>query len=679
MKRARALQPGRQGKPLLRWLAAAGVLLFAGATHAALGDALAAELSYPTSGATITDPTRPFGWTPVASAQSYLLVIGTSSGQSDLWMSGETGGTSVVVLRDLPKGPRLYARLWTRSNGILRHSLDVPFTVAAATTTTTTGHAKVAGFPPFSPVSRAAMAPMTSTASMVHPAQGDSDVNFWQPFAWTSVVGAQGYRLLVGSSPGLGDVSDSGETTWTSLWIPLLPAGNYYGRIATKIAGRWASNDFVFGSSGYPAATIGLPAYGSVLDTGGTLFSWESVPNATAYRVVIGTVYGASNVADSGSITANSFEVFQIPRVGPVFVRLFTNKWGDWRSTDAIFSTGQPVLPTLVAPVDGSNVVNTGMPFEWTPTIFASSYRLEIGSAPGESDLHNSGELAVSKRFVGPLPLGKMLYGRVSARVGDLWAPLDFRFVVGANGSSVANVIPAAFWATDFVRGMADDANVPVPGTPLATLLAAEGYTSAFCNDYATVLLSMLEQMNVTQPARPLNVCLKPNGYDCHTLVEFQEPVGDVWMLLDPTFDLTVVRSADGKWATASDVSQATRTMRFSDVSYQAVGARGNAVAKSYYLDYPLLYLNVYPDGAPLDPWSAASSLPYIESVALPLAAPGLYAVHGTPGDQMQLSLDGAAITVPCDPIDGLSYVFWASSIEAAPGITVYRPRRFVF
>ena len=105
---------------------------------------------------------------------------------------------------------------------------------------------------------------------------------------------------------------------------------------------------------------------------------------------------------------------------------------------------------------------------------------------------------------------------------------------------------------------MADASNVPYEGTPLAQLLAVEGLPTAFCTDYATVLLSLLPQMNITQPARYLNVCLKPNSYDGHTLVEFQGP-GGTWMILDPTFDLTVRRTADGQWATASDVSAATR------------------------------------------------------------------------------------------------------------------------
>ena len=194
--------------------------------------------------------------------------------------------------------------------------------------------------------------------------------------------------------------------------------------------------------------------------------------------------------------------------------------------------------------------------------------------------------------------------------------------------------------------------------------------------DYATVLLSILQEMNIARPTRYLSVCLKPNSYDGHTLVEFLEP-GGTWMILDPTFALTVRRTADGQWATASDVSQATRTMRFSDVTYLFLGERGDAVARSYYIDYPLLYLNICGEtGCP-----GSTSLLYMDPVSMPVDAEGLYAIQGALGSPVDARVDGTAVRLDCDPVDGLTYIFGARTIDSLPGIPiqVFRPHRFVF
>jgi hypothetical protein len=532
------------------------------------------------------------------------------------------------------------------------------------------------GGPPLAVSPRRERGDLTPTT---YPAPGDGDVNFWIPFSWPFSPGATSYSLRVGTAAGAGDVFDSGEILSTSVSVPQLPAGSYFARIGTNTAGTWSFRDFTFGSTGIPIATLVSPKSGSVLASGSTTFAWQAISGATAYRLLLGTSFGASNVLDSGVLAGNSVEVPAVSTGTPLYARLLTQKWGGWRWSDAVYSASTAYIPELVTPADGAANVDTGIPFEWEASAFSATFRLEIGSSPGANDLHDSGEIAVLKRFVGSLPMGKTLYGRISALFGEVWVPRDFTFTVRSNGSTAPQAVAAALWATDFVRGMADDNNVSYPDTPLARRMALQGLPAAFCTDYAAVLLDMLLQANVTQPAKWLNVCLKPNAYDCHTLVEFQDPLSGTWMLLDPTFDLTVRRVSDGSWASAWDVSLATQRLRFSDVSFMFLGSRGDSLARAYYLDYPLLYLNVYSDGAEMDPASALSSMLYFDPVSLPLPAPGPYALRSVPQEEMQVFVDGFATTLIGDPIDGMSYVFWASSIENSPGVTVVRPHRFVF
>lgn len=708
------------------------------ASGAASADPLAAELVYPAAGAKISDLSQPFRWSAVSSSQSYVLVIGSASGQSDLWNSGEVTRTEGLVPANLPKGKLLYARVWTKVQGILRRSADVAFTVVtlvptptptptstpAATTTPTpastptptpastqtptpssTPTPTVVATPtaptptptstptatptptptPTSPDPRAVVnVPLQRPSSrvvgawMAYPASGDDDVDFTKPFSW-AVPNALSYGLHVGTAPGRSDVFDSGETPYSSVRVPRLAAGAYFGRIWANLAGVWKYQDFTFGSNGAPVATLQSPASGSVIPGGRTTFLWTRVPNATAYRLVVGSTYAGSDVTDSGLVAGTAYDVSNVPQGTFVFARLWTQKWGEWRSSDAVLSTGPSLLPSLVAPVDGAARVDTGRPFEWKPSRYTTRYRLEIGTNPGANDLDDSGEISVEKRFVGPLPVGATLYGRLSTFILGVWVPTDFVFTVGANGSPDSSVVEAALWATDFVRGMADDSNNAYAETPLARLLDVEGRPNALCVDYASVLLSSLVEMNIRQPARALNVCLKPNSYDGHTLVEFQEPASGTWMLLDPTFDLTVRRASDGGWATAGDVSTATRAKRFSDVTFQFVGGRGDSIARSYYLDYPLLYLLVCPQSG--CPSTGPSSLEYMDVVSLPLLDAGIYAVQGPPGAPVSLAINGIVVDLPCDTVDGLTRMFYADSIDAQLGspVLVFRPHRFVF
>jgi hypothetical protein len=91
-----------------------------------------ATLTYPTSGATNVDTTKPFTWGGAsAGVQNYLLWIGTSKGANNLvrsvWLPATQTSYNVGAL---PVGPTLWARVQTRgSDGVWRYT-DVSFTAA---------------------------------------------------------------------------------------------------------------------------------------------------------------------------------------------------------------------------------------------------------------------------------------------------------------------------------------------------------------------------------------------------------------------------------------------------------------------------------------------------------------------------------------------------------------------
>ena len=205
-----------------------------------------------------------------------------------------------------------------------------------------------------------------------------------------------------------------------------------------------------------------------------------------------------------------------------------------------------------------------------------------------------------------------------------------------------------------------------------------------YCTQYALTLTSVLSQMNVQESARILNVAFNTNGIEGHTLVELFNESESVWMLLDPTFAASAKRASDGKWATAEDIRSATLAGDWSRISYEFLDAQSDSRFRGYYLDYPLLFINLFRWTDPFVLGEGTSPMPYLSSVSLPLAGPAEdYLLKCDTGTDATLIWDGAVQTLPCDGIDLLSRIITATSLEiqseSPVTFTTYKPMRFVF
>ncbi len=110
----------------------------------------------------------------------------------------------------------------------------------------------------------------------------------------------------------------------------------------------------------------------------------------------------------------------------------------------------------------------------------------------------------------------------------------------------------------------------------------------------------------------------------------------------------------------------------FDQVRYQFLAPIGQAVAHAYYLDYPLLFLG-----------KAGSPLSVYEPVGPTVSHTfGAYAVQCLTAKQTTAVVDGRRWEVPCAGPERLTHVFYARTVQAAPGsppLRVWRPSRFVF
>jgi hypothetical protein len=614
-----------------------------------------ARITWPADGASNVNLSQPIQWTSVAGVQAYYLYVGSTPGGKDLVNSGETLQTSYLAT-NLPGGRTVYARLWTKANNVWRYA-DTTFTTAT---------------------------PPPAISTLVFPADHAVEVDQTQPFRWTAIDNAQTYYLYIGSTPGAKDVVDSYETTSTSLLIssrrgvPLPTHVTLYARLFTRVAGAWRYRDSTFTASPMAPEFV-YPVDGAVGVDVTLPFRFTPPAAATSYELRIGTSPGKYNLFVSGTLLTPSVTVRGLPSSGTLYARAFSKTGVTTMYTDIAFTLAASVQPaTITTPANGAIGFDTAQAFQWTPIPLARGYRLTIGTALGTNDLHDSGEIQVTRRFVPNLPSGP-LFGRVQTKIDAAWYSTDFNFSVGANTISAASQIDTAFWATDFVRSMAGDDNRPYSWTELA-----QRKFRAYCSDYAIILLKVWTEINGQFAASRLDVTLNPNGVDAHTLVELLNPETQARMLLDPTFDLTAKRTADGSYATAEDVSAATHNQQWTDISYVFLGPLNDHYGKTYIMDYPLLYNDIYHSGQHWTNGQGAPVLPYMNELTMPVSGTRQAVAIGCGTDKTAvLSIDGVEQVIDCSGVDGLSHIFYASTLvptaQTRETVKVYRPQRNVF
>ena len=612
-------------------------------------------LTYPASGQQNVPANATFQWTTSPAAQAYYLYVGTSQGGTDVVNTGPIQGTSYTMTTILPIGATLWARIWTELNGVWSYQGDVSFIVSSASV-------------------------------MIYPAINGQNADTSVDFQWTPVNNVQAYRLYVGTSPGASDLVNTGAIQTTSVSVPPLPVGQtLYARIWIEVNGTWT---YSFDTQFTAALRFGYPSVRAVGIDPTVAFTWSPAYGGSGYHLSVGTTPGANDLYDNSQIGQNTFAVpgNALP-AGTILYASIGVRAGDGvpRTAYTVFTVaGTPVVPSqIVYPANGMTNADVSKPFQWSPTDMAQAYRLQISN--GSSTVVDSGPITVPRYFAETLAVGPYT-GQIGTEMGGQWYWTSFSFTVTNTGPSMDNEIASALWATDYVRHMADFNDRAYSWTKLASTADPGGRlsTSVICVDYANALLPVLSEMNVSarlssslQPQR-INIWFIGDGSSTHTLVQFWDTDLQRWMLLDPTFDLTVTHASDGTWATMEDMNAATLNQAWTSITYQFLGAWGNAIAEAYYLDYPLLYLNI----SPVTDHPGQDPMPYlVQQSALPIDQTGTYYFQCS--GSITLIINGVSQQVACNQIDSLSIVYGAQTIALPAGsnsnVEVYSPVRNAF
>jgi len=522
-------------------------------------------------------------------------------------------------------------------------------------------------------------------AVLTTPADGATKVTSPCVFQWTGVPAAQSYYLWVGTSSGAEDVVNSRQlpassTSYTAMSLPV--GRTLYAAIWTELAGHWYSSCSTF-TTGPQIAALTAPANGATNAAPDCVIQWTSVAGAQGYYLWVGTSPGTSDIVNTGSLpnTSHSWPGIDLPLGQTFYVTIWTKLAGVWWSSNSTFTTSASVptsstapngASSMVFPIHGATNIDFGQPFQWTYSDHAGIYWLLIGTAHGGYDVSNSGPIYVPRRFITNLPIGTPLYGQLFVKTGGTWLLADdFTFSVRSNTMTTDVCIQSAFWATDYVRNMADDQNKTYPGTLLYQYAYPTSYNLyASCGTYTETLMTILDEMALPLDFSDLRIVFNPNvvAYDGHNLLEMFNPDQQSWMLLDPTFDLTARRSSDGAWATAEDISTATRNQTWNQIEYVFLGSKGDLYARNYYIDYPLLFLNIYHAGTPIVPDQGPSVLPYYTQVSLPHVGSGIFAIRDTTQYTVTYVDGGKLYSVDCDGVDSFSSLFSAGSVAVPDG-----------
>ena len=375
------------------------VWLHADSTFSAAPTApVTATITYPANGATNADLSQPIQWTTVANAQAYYLYVGSTLGANDLVNTGEILQTSYATTNLPITGQTVYVRLYTEFGGVWR-SADSTFTGPAL------------------------------AAVLTYPTVGAQGVTSGIPFTWNAIPNADGYFLYIGATPGAQDASSSGEvhaTAYSPAFLPLYTT--LYARLYTEVGGVWRPAPDVAFVSGSLAAQIILPVSGSMGVQPNQPFEWTTVTGAQGYRLVVASTADGNDIIDTGTIQGTTYTAALLPVDRILYGRVYTLINGTWQYDDTVF-TLMPVVPpaAMSYPTDGMAGVDTGQPLQWNAVGIASGYRMELGTSPGAHDLHDSGTIRVTRRFVPGIPIGTTVYGRLSTLIGGQWYPSTSR------------------------------------------------------------------------------------------------------------------------------------------------------------------------------------------------------------------------------------------------------------
>ena len=383
--------------------------------------AVAAELTSPIPGSTLTSSSVTFQWTAGSGVTQYVLGIGsTGAGSYNLYNSTPITATQASVTGLPTNGETLYARLFSWINGAWQHN-DYTYTATGGT-----------------------------PAVLTSPTPGSTLTSSSATFQWTAGTGVTQYVLGIGNT-GVGSYNlfNSTPITATQASVTGLPInGPLYARLYFWINGAWQYNDYTYTAGGTAApAILTSPTPGSTLTSSSATFQWTAGSGVTQYVLGIGsTGVGSYNLYNSTPITATQASVTGLPINGEtLYARIYSMINGAWQYHDYTYiAAATPAV--LTSPTPGSALTSSSATFQWTSGTGVTQYVLGIGSTGvGSYNLFNSTPITATQVSVSGLPTnGGTLYARIYSLINGAWQYHDYTYTAAATPAVLTSPTPGS-------------------------------------------------------------------------------------------------------------------------------------------------------------------------------------------------------------------------------------------
>ncbi len=263
----------------------------------------------PRDGDTNVPVTATIHWEPVTGVPAYLISIGTTPGGTDIVDEVGVGSdTSYTPLLGLPSNTQVYVTISLFFFG------GIP-TIQCGSESFTT---ELITTPPPCTVMRI-------------PVDGATNVNIGTNISWDNAPTATGYRLSLGTGPGLGDIlsnQDLGNVlfynppadlpTLTTIYVRIIPY-NDNGNALSCTEQSFTTGDVAT----LPGCTSLInPVNGSINVPLTPNLEWTDVAEATGYRVTIGSSPFSAEVLDNVEFFSNSTFVINFEPNANYFIRI---------------------------------------------------------------------------------------------------------------------------------------------------------------------------------------------------------------------------------------------------------------------------------------------------------------------------------------------------------------------
>lgn len=231
-------------------------------------------------------------WTPVNGVAGYIISLGTTPGGSDIINNQAVGlATSFTPPLGLPNNTTIYVNI----SLFFFNAQNIPCAEESFTTENVTT-------PP-------------ACTTLNNPLDGAIDVPINANLSWNVSIGAEGYRLTIGTTPGGNEIlpeTDLGNVLTYNPVADFPAATTIYVTIVPYNANGNAVNcsieSFTTGSLGQaPECTSLLSPLDGAIDVSLTPeLRWAPVPNATGYILNMGTSPGARDILNDFDVGNNT-------------------------------------------------------------------------------------------------------------------------------------------------------------------------------------------------------------------------------------------------------------------------------------------------------------------------------------------------------------------------------------